>query len=124
LVVVHEDADVVEFDVGEDIKKKQRMDSVSNSPDADETAFTRAPSEEASSEVGTKYACMNCKEDVYKSGFLLCDDDIESHDWAGTLWGKFEECSNYPQQKAFKKGREGCMEETQRRVPVAIHSLA
>ena len=101
LVVVREEAEVLEFDVSE-YTKRQRLGSVSKSPDVDETASTYAPSEEAS-EIGTTYVCMNCKEEVYKSGFLLCDDDIESHNWAGTLCGTCEECSEYPNKKHARR---------------------
>ena len=122
LVVVHEDAEVLEFDVSEDTKR-QRLGSVSKGTNVDETASTYAPSD-ASSEIGTAYVCMNCKEEVYKSGFLLCDNDMGSHDWAGTLWGTCEECSDYPNNKNIQECREICVEEAQRRVPDAAHSLA
>jgi hypothetical protein len=120
-VVVHEDAEVLEFNVSEDTKR-QRLGSVSKGTNVDETASTYAPSD-ASSKIGTAYVRMNCEE-VYNSGFLLCDNDAESHDWAGTLWGTCEACSDYPNKKYVQEGRERCVEEAQRRVPDAAHSLA
>jgi hypothetical protein len=68
----------------------------------DDMVPTCAPSEETT-EGGAIYSCMTCKLELYKSGFLLCDDNVESHDWAGRLWGTCEGCSDYPNRAAFKK---------------------
>jgi len=87
----------------------------------DDMVSTCAPSEETT-EGGAIYSCMTCKLELYKSGFLLCDDNVESHDWAGRLWGTCEGCSDYPNRAAFKKAVKNAWKKTSRRHAAATHA--
>ena len=85
-------------------KKRKEEEATSDQMDIDDGASTAAPSASASSAGDHVYACMECKTEVYKSGFLLNDGgkSLQDHDWAGQFWGKCVDCSHLP-LKEFKK---------------------
>ena len=66
-----------------DKKKKEEEATTSEQMDIDDGASTAAPSASAAGD--HVYACMECKTEVYKSGFLLNDGgkSLQDHDWAG-----------------------------------------
>ena len=74
--------------------------------EVDDGMSTAVPSEAASSagDLTNTYACMTCKTEVFKSGFLFVDngESLQGHDWAGQFWGVCEACCHL-KGKDFKK---------------------